>query len=117
MNEKALALNFTNEGGINGTIRLLKNIMGLWLLQETKREWERGGKKLSWTEIPALTAQATAFRSLIDPDDNRFLALGDMPQRACAISARRPASRFLDTDAALLRCITESLALEIPAGR
>ena len=111
INDRALALNFTNEGGVDGTYRLLKNIMGLWLLQETRREWERAGNRLSWPEITALTAQAPAFRSFIDPDDARFLAPGDMPQRARSFCAETGQS-VPDSDAALLRCITESLALK-----
>jgi rhamnulokinase len=111
LTERALELNFTNEGGINGTYRLLKNIMGLWLLQETKREWERAGKKKSWDEITALTSQAPAFRSLIDPDDNRFFAPGDMPSRVRDF-CKETGQEVPESDAALLRCITESLALK-----
>jgi rhamnulokinase len=108
---KALELNFTNEGGVCGTYRLLKNIMGLWLLQETKREWERTGKRLSWAEITALTSKAPAFKSFIDPDDDRFLPQGDMPSRTRAFctETKQPVP---DSDAAVLRCITESLALK-----
>jgi rhamnulokinase len=111
LNDRALALNFTNEGGVDGTFRLLKNIMGLWLLQETKREWERAGKRLNWSEITALTSQAPAFRSFIDPDDSRFLAPGDMSPRVRAFCSET-GQPVPENDAALLRCITESLALK-----
>jgi rhamnulokinase len=104
-------LNFTNEGGIGGTYRLLKNIMGLWLLQDTKQEWERTGKRISWTEITALTSQAPAFKTFIDPDDGRFLHHGDMPGRVRAF-CKETNQPVPDSDAALLRCITESLALK-----
>jgi rhamnulokinase len=111
LNEKAHELNFTNEGGINGTYRLLKNIMGLWLLQETRREWERGGKGASWEQITKLTAQAPAFRSFIDPDDSRFFAHGDMPKRVRDF-CKETGQEIPESDAALLRCITESLAFK-----
>ncbi len=111
LNAKALELNFTNEGGINGTYRLLKNIMGLWLLQETRTEWQRQGKNVSWHEITALTAQAPAFRSFIDPDDNRFFSTGDMPKRVREF-CKETGQEVPENDAALLRCITESLAFK-----
>jgi rhamnulokinase len=111
LSEKALALNFTNEGGACGTYRLLKNIMGLWLLQEIKREWERKGKAVSWQQMTQLSAQALAFRSLIDPDDPRFLAPGDMPARIRDFCRERK-QPIPESDGALLRCVTESLALK-----
>jgi rhamnulokinase len=109
--EKALALNFTNEGGFGGTYRVLKNIMGLWLLQELKREWERAGKKLSWGEITAMTSKAPAFGAIINPDDPRFMAPGDMSTRVRDF-CRETGQKVPEGDGALARCITESLALK-----
>ena len=81
VDEKALAYNFTNEGGVFGTWRLSKNIMGLWLVQECRRTWALQGEDLSYDEITRLAAEAKPFLAVIDPDDNRFLHPGDMPER------------------------------------
>ena len=108
---RAQELNFTNEGGAGGTYRLLKNIMGLWLLQETKRAWERSGRQLGWPEMTRLAAQAKPLVSLIDPDDGRFLAAGDMPARIRAF-CQETGQPVPQDDGALLRCVTESLALK-----
>ena len=75
----ARAVNFTNEGGIDGTIRLLKNIAGLWLLQECRRSWQRQGHEYSWDELMALASGAPAFASIINPDAHDFLNPDDMP--------------------------------------
>jgi rhamnulokinase len=81
LTEKALEYNFTNEGGVFGTWRLSKNIMGLWLVQECKRTWAHRGEDLSYDEITHLASEAKPFLALIDPDDNKFLHAGDMPER------------------------------------
>jgi rhamnulokinase len=98
--------NFTNEGGIDGTVRYLRNIMGLWLLQESLRTWGE-------PDLPALLAEAEqvpARRSLIDPDDPEFMPPGDMPARIAAHCVRRgfPEPR---TRAEIVRCVVDSLAL------
>src|SRR5690349_5938428 len=81
VNEKALEYNFTNEGGVFGTWRLSKNIMGLWLVQECKRTWVHLGEDLSYDEITRLASEARPFLAVIDPDDNNFLHPGNMPER------------------------------------
>ncbi len=81
VDEKALAYNFTNEGGVFGTWRLSKNIMGLWLVQECKRTWAHEGNDLSYDEITRLASQAKPFLAVIDPDDNKFFHPGNMPER------------------------------------
>jgi rhamnulokinase len=81
VNDKALEYNFTNEGGVFGTWRLSKNIMGLWLVQECKRTWAHRGEDLSYDEITHLASEAKPFLAVIDPDDNKFLHAGDMPER------------------------------------
>ena len=68
LTDEALELNFTNEGGVGGTYRLLKNIMGLWLLEECRRTWLKAGQSLSYEEMIAAAQEARPFRSLIDPD-------------------------------------------------
>lgn len=106
----AEAAGFTNEGGIGGRTRFLSNIMGCWLLQETRRTWQAAGIDRSFGELAALAAAAAPFSFLIDPNSADFLAPGDMPGRIAAFCARtgqgRPAS-----DGAVLRGIYDSLAL------
>lgn len=104
-------LNFTNEGGVDGTYRVLKNIMGLWLLQETRSHWRNEGRAYTWDRMAELASEAEGFRSFINPDDARFLPPGDMPARVreyCSVTDQP----VPDTDAAVVRCITESLALK-----
>jgi rhamnulokinase len=81
INDLSLAYNFTNEGGVGGTFRLLKNIMGLWLVQECRRTWAAQGHSYAYAELMALAEAAPAFQSVVVPSDERFLALGDMPAR------------------------------------
>jgi rhamnulokinase len=111
ISELAQQLNFTNEGGVGGTYRLLKNIMGLWILQETKREWERGGTTLSYPQLIGLAEQAPAFAAWIDPDDARFLAPGDMTPRIRDY-CRETGQRAPEQPGEVVRCILESLALK-----
>ncbi|MCM3782741.1 rhamnulokinase [Neobacillus mesonae] len=111
INETAQALNFTNEGGANHTYRLLKNIMGLWIFQETMREWERAGNKYSYDEILNQARQAKPFQYFIDPDDPSFLPSGEMTSRIEAYLVRtgQPTPK---SDGETIRCILESLALK-----
>jgi rhamnulokinase len=81
----AAALNLTNERGLDGTIRLLRNVMGLWLLQECRRAWTAAGRPLDYDELNALAAGARADVALFDPDDDGLLAPGDMPGRIAAL--------------------------------
>lgn len=103
--------NFTNEGGAGGTIRLLKNIMGLWLVQACRRAWARHGTDHSYAELTALAAQAAPFVSLVEPDDPSFLAPADMPAALAAfcIRTQQPAPQG---PGATIRCCLESLALK-----
>ncbi|GAA3403691.1 rhamnulokinase family protein [Paenibacillus hodogayensis] len=111
MNEQALGQNFTNEGGVCGTFRLLKNIMGLWILQETKRQWEREGQSCPYPELIALAERAPAFAAWIDPDDARFMAPGPMLGRI-ADYCRETGQRPPEGRGEAVRCILESLALK-----
>ena len=79
--ETVLKAGYTNEGGVRGDIRLLKNIMGLWIIQECKREWDRRSDAVGFAELVEMAKQAPAFKAMIDVDDERFLAPGDMPAR------------------------------------
>ncbi|MBM7564165.1 rhamnulokinase [Paenibacillus sacheonensis] len=111
MGELAQTLNFTNEGGVGGTFRLLKNIMGLWILNESHRTWEKAGLSYSFPELVALAEKAPAFRSLIDPDDPMFLHAGDMPSRI-ANYCERTGQQAPQSPGEFVRCILESLALK-----
>jgi len=111
INETMLAYNLTNEGGVNGTFRLLKNIMGLWLVQECRREWQRAGEDHDYGEMVEMAAAAPAFGPLIYPGDDRFLAPGDMAPRIQAF-CRETGQAVPETKGAILRCALESLALE-----
>ncbi|MEW9669361.1 rhamnulokinase [Ammoniphilus sp. 3BR4] len=111
INELALELNFTNEGGVGETYRLLKNIMGLWILQESRREWEREGMNYSFPELVKMAEQAPAFAAMIDPDDPRFLHPGDMPSRIRQY-CRQTGQPVPEGRGAIVRCILESLALK-----
>lgn len=110
LSEQAHALNFTNEGGVGGTIRFLKNVGGLWLLQECQRIWRQAGQELSWPALLDLAAQAPALQHLVDPDAPEFLNPGDMPAalRAYCQASGQPVPESIG---ALARCCLESLAL------
>lgn len=111
LSPRTLELNLTNEGGLDGTYRLLKNIMGLWLVQGCKRSFEGRGRKHSYGELARLAGKAPALRSIVDPDDPRFLNPPDMPkaiQDFCR-ETRQPVPR---TEGELVRCAYESLALK-----
>ncbi|MDA0588574.1 MAG: rhamnulokinase [Planctomycetota bacterium] len=111
LTERALALNVTNEGGVDGTFRLLKNIMGLWLVQQCRTSFERKGNRLEYAELAALAAEAEPFRSLVEPDDERFLAPDDMAE-AIASWCRDTDQPEPETPGQFIRCCLESLALK-----
>ena len=111
LSERALALNFTNEGGVGGTIRLLKNIAGLWLLQECRRQWQREGHSYEWDELLLMAEQAPPFRSLVDPDATTFLSPGNMPA-TLRDYCRRTGQPEPESVGAVIRCCIESLALK-----
>lgn len=116
INEAALAANVTNEGGYAGTFRLLKNIMGLWLLQEARRWWIAHGhqsqaQEYSYEQLAAMAEQAPPFVSLINPDHEMFLPTGDMPGRISAF-CQQTGQPVPDSVGTFARCIFESLALK-----
>ncbi len=111
ISDLALELNFTNEGGVGGTYRLLKNIMGLWILQESKREWERAGISYTFPELIKMAEKAPPFAALIDPDDPLFLHPGDMPSRIRQY-CRQTGQQAPEEPGAIVRCILESLVLK-----
>jgi rhamnulokinase len=111
LSEEARRRNFTNEGGVAGTIRFLKNVGGLWLLQECQRQWQREGQSFSWPELVARAEAAAPLRGLVDPDAPDFLSPADMPA-AIRAYCRRSGQPEPEGAGALVRCCLESLALK-----
>ena len=108
---KALQYNFTNEGGVFNTWRLSKNIMGLWLVQECRREWQRQGQDYSYDEMTRLAAESEAFLAVINPDDNAFFHPGDMPEKIRTY-CKKTGQRIPQSNGEILRIALESLALK-----
>jgi rhamnulokinase len=111
INAQSLAYNFTNEGGVVNTIRLLKNVTGMWPVQECRRTWAQAGEEISYADLTRLAEQAAPFAALINADDPLFLAPGDMPARIrdfCIRTGQTPP----DSKGTLVRCVLESLALK-----
>ncbi len=104
-------LNLTNEGGLDGTYRLLKNIMGLWLVQQCKRAFDARGRKFEYGQLAQMAAKAPALRSIVNPDDSRFLNPPDMP-KAIQEFCRETKQPVPKTEGELVRCAYESLALK-----
>ncbi len=110
INDATYRDNFTNEGGVSGTTRLLKNIMGLWLVQECRRTWAKQGREFSYNELEAMAKKSRPFVALINPDDPSFFAPGDMPARISAYCQKTGQTPPTD-EGAFVRCCLESLAL------
>jgi rhamnulokinase len=109
--KEAMEANFTNEGGFGGKTRFLKNVMGLWLLQECRRVWTREGQEYSYEELARLAEEAPASGPLVDPDHPSFLAPGDMPsqiRRFCEATGQEAP----EEPGQVTRCVLESLALK-----
>ena len=110
INDQSRSLGFTNEIGFGNSVRLLKNIVGLWIIQECRRQWEKEGKKYDYATLEKMAADAPPFVSLINPDDPRFLAPDNMAKRIAEFCEEtgqpKPANH-----AAYVRCVYESLAL------
>jgi rhamnulokinase len=110
LSPRVLELNITNEGGVDGTYRLLKNIMGLWLVQQCRRSFAEKGKEISYEQLAQMASEAPAFRSLVDPNDDRFLNPADMP-KAIQDFCRDTGQPVPETEGQFARCVFESLAL------
>lgn len=110
INEKSLQLNYTNEGGVAGDFRFLKNIMGLWLVQECRRQWKKDGHEHTYAHLTQLAAAADPFRAIIDPNHKPFLAPGQMPRKIAEFCAHT--HQALPTSPGeFIRTCLESLAL------
>jgi rhamnulokinase len=111
IDDKTFRYEFTNEGGVENTIRLLKNIMGLWLVQECKRQWQREGQDLSYGELTKMAAAAQPFFGYVNCDNSDFLAPGDMPARinnCLSSTGQKPTA----DKGQMVRLVLESLALK-----
>ena len=111
IDENSQMLNITNEGGYGGKISFLKNIIGLWLVQESRRQWMREGKEYSFGHLEQMARSAEPFYCLIDPDAPEFVAPGDVPgriQKYCKALGQQVPLR----ESQIVRCINESLALK-----
>ncbi len=107
---KSAEYNFTNEGGYEGTFRFSKNITGLWVLQESRRQWIREGEKLGFGELVEMGKAAKPLQSFIDPDDPRFGVPGNIPQRIREY-CRQTGQLVPETKGEIVRCISQSLAM------
>lgn len=107
----ALAANVTNEGGVERTFRLLKNVTGLWLVQECRRAWAEAGRDFQYAELAAMAEGAAPGAAFIDPDDPRFLPPGDMPARIAAY-LRATGQAPVEEPGQVVRIVLESLALK-----
>lgn len=108
---QTLAHNMTNEGGVDDTYRLLKNIMGMWLVQQCKKSFEKEGKNYTYAELEQMATKATPMRSIVDPDDSRFLNPVNMP-KAMQEYCKETGQPIPTTEGELMRCARESLALK-----
>jgi rhamnulokinase len=111
INKAALAANVTNEGGVYGTFRLLQNVMGLWILQSCRAAWKAAGHAFTYEQLVEMAQAAPPLRALIDPNDQRFLPLGDQPERVRQYLAEtgQPVPSEVG---GIVRCVLESLALK-----
>ena len=105
------AFNFTNEGGYAGTTRLLKNIMGLWLIQESRRQWKREGEEVSFNQLEQEALASKPFQCFVDVDAPEFEGPGDLPGHVKAY-CRRTGQHVPETRGEVMRCIYESLAMK-----
>ncbi|MDE3724567.1 rhamnulokinase [Nocardiopsis sp. N85] len=108
--EASRAANFTNELGVDGTVRYLRNVSGLWLLQESLRTWRERGRGVDLADLLERAARVPALGCVVDVEDARFLPPGDMPARIAAFAAET-GQRPPEGDAEVARCILDSLAL------
>jgi len=111
VNPQSMEKNFTNEGGVEGTYRLLKNIAGMWPLQECRRIWALQGRAYSYDDLTAMASREQSFQSLVDIDSPEFVRPSSMPDSIRA-ACRRTGQPTPEGDGALVRCILESLALK-----
>lgn len=111
LTDAAAAANFTNEGGFDNTTRFLKNIMGLWLIQESRRQWRREGTEVGFDTLEREALASEPFRCFIDVDDPLFETSGNLPRRVCQY-CERTGQYVPQTRGEIMRCIYQSLAMK-----
>lgn len=111
VNETSMNINITNEGGFDGSTGFLKNIIGLWLIQESRRQWKREGKEYSYADLEKLALAAEPFKCFIDPDAPEFVPHGNIPERVREF-CRKTGQYVPKTVGEIMRCIYESLAMK-----
>ncbi len=111
INDKSASLNITNELGYEGKTTFLKNIIGLWLIQESRRQFKREGKDYSYAELERLALQSEPFKCFINPDAPEFVPVGNIPERIREF-CRKTNQYIPETEGEIIRCIYESLALK-----
>ncbi len=111
ISEESFSLNYTNEGGVDGTVRFLKNITGMWLIEQCRASWAREGKDYPYSEIMRMTMEAEPSSAFIDPDAPEFAAPVDMPSAICGWCVKHDVPVPTD-DAAMMRLIFDSLAVK-----
>ena len=111
VNETSMNINITNEGGFDGSTGFLKNIIGLWLIQESRRQWKREGKEYSYADLEKLALAAEPFKCFIDPDTPEFVPHGNIPERVREF-CRKTGQYVPETVGEIMRCIYESLAMK-----
>lgn len=111
VNETSLKINITNEGGFGGTTGFLKNIIGLWLIQESRRQWQREGKDYSYADLEKLALSKEPFKCFIDPDAPEFVPQGNIPERVREF-CRKTGQYVPESVGEIMRCIYESLAMK-----
>ena len=111
VNEKSLDINITNEGGYNNSVGLLKNIIGLWLIQESRRQWRREGTEYSYADLEKAALAAEPFKCFIDPDAPEFVPHGNIPERVREF-CKKTGQYVPETVGEVMRCIYESLAMK-----
>ncbi len=111
VNETSMNINITNEGGFDGSTGFLKNIIGLWLIQESRRQWKREGKEYSYADLEKLALAAEPFKCFIDPDAPEFVPHGNIPKRVREF-CRKTGQYVPETVGEIMRCIYESLAMK-----
>jgi rhamnulokinase len=107
----ALAANVTNEGGLNGSVRLLTNVVGLWLIQQCRATWQKGGQNYDYSTLVQLAQSAPVLTSFIDPGQPEFLLPGDHPAHVRSY-CEKTGQLIPDDEGSVVRTILESLALE-----
>ncbi len=111
INENSARLNITNEMGYGGKVTFLKNIIGLWLIQESRRQFGREGKNFSFADLEKMALDCQPFRCFIDPDAPEFVPAGNIPERVREF-CRKTGQTVPEADGEVMRCIYESLALK-----